>query len=601
MQPIILNRMIQFILNDHSELIWMIIGIFFLSIGLGRYRKIWKTHESLGSFLYLKPGLNWKKFEATISVLPDENKDKPWSQIVSGMITSFAICMIIGSFMALLFSKNLNTNIHSFALTTASLFFGVLISFISFWTLWQTKRIEKQTGDIIHGFKELVEALSHELRELVKDFYDNQGIAKKYHRVYFITTNPFFGMLSERLKKNVELEFKQALEAVADCVSLSRDSENQFVFKIICGDDTALKNFHNDFYSFIADRERKKNVVEKISSKVSDGLLSLENRAGQQIFTRLREVPPTQFMIIGNIIYEWIIEADGKEEYSEVFDTSKKDDTRTCQKYIKTFEALQRLSSKLTTNVPPNYLEYNDENHLEYDIDIMRTIPGIEDILNLITINLKSLINSSKNISVFELGCGTGIVASKTLTLSEEISYIGIDFNKYMLQEAEKKLSTLKPATIYKEQKMTSIKTFNLNQSKTKLLIESDFNEIDFPCDINIVLAIFSLHHQSGIEAKKNLFQKIFNSLEKNGLFIYADLFTYKNIREAAKNDALHFHFLVERKLDENWLSKWTYHHKYLNHLCPYEDEISILKELNFKNVELKYQHYNTSLIFAQK
>jgi len=83
-------------------------------------------------------------------------------------------------------------------------------------------------------------------------------------------------------------------------------------------------------------------------------------------------------------------------------------------------------------------------------------------------------------------------------------------------------------------------------------------------------------------------------------VFIFADLVTYRDQKEAALNQAKHFKNLVDKTEDDKTLSEWAYHHLYLNDLAPIEDQIKWLKDDGFK-VKKDFLKINTTLLICHK
>ena len=227
------------------------------------------------------------------------------------------------------------------------------------------------------------------------------------------------------------------------------------------------------------------------------------------------------------------------------------------------------------TNVTPDDLNYNHHETKKYDSDIVCSIPGHKELHDIIESIVKEIPGLRK---VLELGIGTGVTAERILRIFTNAQYRGIDFSEQMLEGA----------------------TMRLIERYCFTGILGDYSKIDLPDRNSLVVSVIGIHHQETDEDKRNLFQRIYNSLNKGGTFIFGDLVTYRNPEEAALNDALHYHHLIENATDEQTLKEWTHHHKYLNKLAPLEDQIDWLKEIGFKEIELAFQKYNTALVVAK-
>ena len=229
----------------------------------------------------------------------------------------------------------------------------------------------------------------------------------------------------------------------------------------------------------------------------------------------------------------------------------------------------------MATNVKPDELNYNHYETQKYDDDIVRSIPGHKELHKHIEQLIESLPKQPK---ILELGIGTGLTAERILSKRPNAEYIAVDFSEQMLAETRKRLYQ-----------------YNIK------FINGDYSQIRLPESNDLVVSVVGIHHQETDNDKKRLFQRIYDSLNDTGTFIFGDLVTYRNQEEAAINEARHFHHLVENTKDEDSLKEWAHHHKYLNKLVPLEDQVEWLSEVGFREVIRVYQRFNTALIYARK
>ena len=229
----------------------------------------------------------------------------------------------------------------------------------------------------------------------------------------------------------------------------------------------------------------------------------------------------------------------------------------------------------MATNVNPEELNYDHYATTKYDEDIVRSIPGHVELHQHIDKLVESLPEQPR---ILELGVGTGLTAERILKRFPKSQYFANDFSRTMLDGARAKL-----------------------QGYNVQYLEGDYSKIELPKDNDAVISVIGIHHQETDEDKKDLFTKIYNSLNERGVFIFGDLVTYRNPTEAALNEAHHFHYLVENAQDEESLKEWAHHHKNLNKLAPLEDQVEWLREVGFREVTVEYQKFNTALIYAKK
>ena len=232
----------------------------------------------------------------------------------------------------------------------------------------------------------------------------------------------------------------------------------------------------------------------------------------------------------------------------------------------------------MATNVKPDELNYDHYETKKYDEDIVRSIPGHEELHRHIDQIIQRDYISREKTKVLELGVGTGLTAERILRQIPNAEYTAVDFSEQMLAGARRRLS----------------------QYKIKF-VNGDYSQIELPTNNDLVVSVVGIHHQETDADKKSLFQRIYDSLNETGAFIFGDLVTYRNSEEATLNEARHFHHLVENAQNEESLREWVHHHKFLNKLAPLEDQVEWLRGVGFREVTAVYQKFNTALIYARK
>lgn len=230
-----------------------------------------------------------------------------------------------------------------------------------------------------------------------------------------------------------------------------------------------------------------------------------------------------------------------------------------------------------TTNVSASELNYDKYESEIYDDDIRRSIPGYDQLHKVVEKTVREYSRKRAIKKILELGIGTGLTSEKILKIIPTASLIAIDFSEQMMSGAKKRLSKYNVRYIF-----------------------HDYSEADFDADFDIVLSVIGIHHQSD-KGKKELFKKISHCLKPGGMFIFGDLFTYRNQKKAAVNEARHYHHLVENARHNKALEDWSHHHKFQNILAPIEDQVEWLKKSGFSSVKVKYEHMSTALIIAVK
>ena len=268
----------------------------------------------------------------------------PAAHVVAGASLVSGLALLSAIFLA----DGLGENGRFFEITMASagLFIAVSFSFVTIWTLWQTRRLDFQAGYKIFDFLDLIKKLNHELDVLI-DSYVNvyAGRAQPFHRVYLVTTEPFLGSLSYKKSRETDI-FRGHLEKLstlrADSLRVNNGDE-KFHFHVVCGDHNTIQKFHESFYRCSSTPlEEVRRGAERANKDIDRFNEVVQEAGGVGPFYRSNRVPPVQFMVIGNKLFEFTLESQGS--MSEIFNTQVVFDTRFCKNYIETFDILRELA-----------------------------------------------------------------------------------------------------------------------------------------------------------------------------------------------------------------------------------------------------------------
>jgi tRNA (cmo5U34)-methyltransferase len=146
-----------------------------------------------------------------------------------------------------------------------------------------------------------------------------------------------------------------------------------------------------------------------------------------------------------------------------------------------------------------------------YDRLKLLIIPHYEEIVALV--NDYTTYPENQALRVLELGTGTGQWAADFLTRHPRSQYAGIEFSPRMRELAQRRLASFK--------------------HRVKLLAD-DLNSVELESGYDLVVSFFTIHH---VEDKGELFAKVYQSLNPDGVFIYADI-------TRAKDPDLEQHFM---------------------------------------------------------
>ena len=188
-----------------------------------------------------------------------------------------------------------------------------------------------------------------------------------------------------------------------------------------------------------------------------------------------------------------------------------------------------------------------DEKHAEF----MLTKKALTD-------NLEGPLNK-----VLDLGAGTGLELTYLFEKFPEVKVTAIDITENMLEELSKR-----------------------DFAKNVTTICGDFFKVDFGRHYDAVISTSALHHFLEVD-KERLYQKIYDSLKLNGVFLNADK-------------------VVKTRKEEQELIKDYYHNKdnrpHIDTPLCIDSELAILRSVGFTDIETKeVDNDNDILIIAKK
>lgn len=178
---------------------------------------------------------------------------------------------------------------------------------------------------------------------------------------------------------------------------------------------------------------------------------------------------------------------------------------------------------------------------------------------------------------ILDLGAGTGILTEMIHKQYPKSSITLIDMSSEMLEKAKKKFS-------------------NKNNFK---YIEADYTTYEFPQKYDIIISSLSIHHLTDNE-KQKLYQKIYDNLKENGIFVNAD-----QVRgRTSLTEKLY------KQQDEQYLNKQDMPEKEkqvlrnrrkLDQPATLQDTINWYETIGYRDVDVFFKYYRYFVIRGQK
>ena len=213
----------------------------------------------------------------------------------------------------------------------------------------------------------------------------------------------------------------------------------------------------------------------------------------------------------------------------------------------------------------------------EFDNIIVKLIPFYNEMLEALTNALPHA--KTQKIRVADIGSGTGTVGKIILKKYPNSTLTCVDIAANMIETAKIKLA----------------------QYKNVEYIVEDFYNYNFEKKYDVVVTSLALHHLKNDNDKKKFFKKIFDALNKNGVFYNADIVlgSSEPLQNLYMNKWKEF---MQRKVPPDEIE---------NIWCPkYEDEdrpaktidqIKWLEEIGFQKTDIIWKYYNFAVYGGMK
>jgi len=178
--------------------------------------------------------------------------------------------------------------------------------------------------------------------------------------------------------------------------------------------------------------------------------------------------------------------------------------------------------------------------------------------------------------TIIDFGIGTGLELEKIFSRFPNVEVTGIDISENMLNLLKK---------TYPDK--------NVN-----LYCESYFNYNFKKLYYDVALSVMALHHYTR-EVKTNLYKKIYNCINTNGLYIECDYIITENDHKKAQ-EIENFFFSEYKRLKEEQgiLDDREYHY---DTPCTVAKQINMLFDAGFAKAKEVWRKENTVILMAEK
>jgi tRNA (cmo5U34)-methyltransferase len=218
-----------------------------------------------------------------------------------------------------------------------------------------------------------------------------------------------------------------------------------------------------------------------------------------------------------------------------------------------------------------------EEEAKEFDEIILKIIPFYREMLEALTLALPFEIN--EKILVADLGCGTGTIARMILEKYPNSTLICVDLAANMIEMAKVKLA-----------KYENVK-----------YITEDFYNFAFDRKYDAVVSSLSIHHLGTDTDKTKFFKKIFDALNKNGVFYNADVILGSS--ESLQNLYMEkWKEFMQKKVPLSEITgKWLPKYKEEDRPAELMKQIKWLEKAGFEKIDIIWKYYNFAVYGGTK
>ncbi len=200
----------------------------------------------------------------------------------------------------------------------------------------------------------------------------------------------------------------------------------------------------------------------------------------------------------------------------------------------------------------------------EYDLSRKILIPCFDEFYGAVVRLLR--IQGSTAPRILDLGVGTGLLSALVLEEYPNASIVGVDLSAKMLAQAHNRLG-----------------------GRVEL-VEGDYLKDDFGQGYDVIISSLSIHHLEG-ESKAKLFEKAYQALNINGIFINADQVEGRNERIERVNRDVWYEQMHSGGISAELLSA-SEERMREDKMSTLEDQLLWLEQAGFVYVNCWYQNF---------
>ncbi|OED30109.1 trans-aconitate 2-methyltransferase [Methanosphaera sp. WGK6] len=209
-----------------------------------------------------------------------------------------------------------------------------------------------------------------------------------------------------------------------------------------------------------------------------------------------------------------------------------------------------------------------------YNPNINKTIIYYDEMTDAL---INAIPDNKSNPRILDLGCGTGGLVTKIFKRFPKAHVVCVDISNVMIEIAKE----------------------NLSDYDNVEFIQDDFTKMKFTSNYDAVISSVTLNYLS-YESKKKLLEKVYDALNKGGVFYnadflmpnskYNDILNQRKFEEYLKEKDI----LIQNATDNEKTKKYTSSFTVLG-------IIKLLDSIGFKEIDLIWKYYSNGVLGGTK
>jgi len=128
-----------------------------------------------------------------------------------------------------------------------------------------------------------------------------------------------------------------------------------------------------------------------------------------------------------------------------------------------------------------------------------------------------------------------------------------------------------------------------------------DLNTFEFDKKYDVVVSSLALHHLETVDAKYEMYEKIYEGLKKNGIFINLDILLDSNEELQALNMEKWIAFMEQNVPSTEVYEKWLPNYYADNRPVSLISHLNSLEKSQFIEIDVIYKYFNYAIFCGRK